>query len=262
MREQMTDFVRIDPDSGRTAVARAVAIEAPVAIEINGIGYAVMMTTPDELVDFAHGFVWSERLVDAADEILSVDHDPSGQGHRLRIQIASIRTDRLLERFRHRMSDSSCGICGIENLEQAMRPLPVVPTGHPIGDAAIFRALADLRGRQPLNATTGAVHAAARCGADGNIIDVREDVGRHNAFDKLIGAMLRAGETWSNGFALLSSRCSYELVEKAALSGCPTLVTISAPTSLAVERATVAGIRLIVLARPDSVLADAVLSPT
>ncbi|MDB5702447.1 MAG: fdhD [Sphingomonadales bacterium] len=257
MREQMTKFVRIDPDGGRAAVTRSVAVEAPVAIEINGIGYAVMMATPDELVDFAHGFVWSERLVDAADEILSVDHDPSGQGHRLRVQIAPTRTDRLLERFRHRMSDSSCGICGIENLEQAMRPLPVVPTGRLIDDAAIFRALTALRERQPLNATTGAVHAAACCGADGGIVAVREDVGRHNAFDKLIGAMLRAGETWVDGFALLSSRCSYELVEKAALSGCPTLVTISAPTSLAVERAKAAGIRLIVLARPD-----AVLSPT
>src|ERR1700712_643850 len=180
MREQMTDFVRIDPDSGRTAVTRAVAIEAPLAIEINGIGYAVMMTTPDELVDFAHGFVWSERLVDAADEIVSVDHDPSEQGHRLRIQISPVRTERLLERFRHRVSDSSCGICGIENLEQGMRPLPAVPQVPEIGERAVFRALDALRDWQPLNTATGAAHAAAHCAVDGRIIDVREDIGRHN----------------------------------------------------------------------------------
>jgi FdhD protein len=212
MREQMMNFVRIDPDGEREDVQRSVAIEAPVAIEINGIGYAVMMATPADLVDFAYGFVWSERLVDAADEILSVDNHPSEHGHRLRIQVAANRTERLLERFRHRMSDSSCGICGIENLEQAMRLLPIVPAGCVIEDAALFKALADLRDVQPLNASTGAVHAAARCAQDGRIIDVREDVGRHNAFDKLIGAMLRAGDRWDGGFALLSSRCSYELV--------------------------------------------------
>jgi FdhD protein len=255
MRERPIGFTRIDPGGGRAAVTRPVAVEAPIAIEINGIGYAVMMATPVDLTDFGYGFVWSERLVDARDEILGVDHFESGIGHRLRIILVAERTERLLERFRHRVSDSSCGICGIENLEQAMRPLPVVPKTIEVAEASIFRALKELRDWQPLNLATGAVHAAARCDADGRIIDAREDVGRHNAFDKLIGSMLQTGDAWGDGFALLSSRCSYELVEKAALSGCPTLVTISAPTTLAVERAGAAGIRLIVLARHDAFLA-------
>jgi FdhD protein len=118
----------------------------------------------------------------------------------------------------------------------------------------VFRALAALDALQPLNRLTGAVHAAAACSAEGVPMLVREDVGRHNAFDKLIGAMLRKGRAWDGGFALLTSRCSYELVEKAVLAGCPMLATISAPTSLAVERAAVAGLPLHVLARRDSVL--------
>ena len=157
--------------------------------------------------------------------------------------------------MRHRVSESSCGLCGIENLEQALRELPRTDAGEAPADAAIFAALDALPDHQPLNAATGAVHAAALCGRDGAIRLAREDVGRHNGFDKLIGAMLRGGLGWDGGFALLSSRCSYELVEKAALSGCPTLVTVSAPTGLAIDRAREAGLRLIVLARPDAMLA-------
>jgi FdhD protein len=256
MRERDMDFTRINPEGARVVVTRAVAVESPIAVEINGIGYAVMMASPADLTDFAHGFVCSERLVDAPDEILAVDHLETEHGHRLCVQLVAHRTDRLLERFRHRMSDSSCGMCGIENLEQAMRPLPIVSRALPVNEDALFRALGALRARQTLNATTGAAHAAAHCDADGRIIEVREDVGRHNAFDKLIGSMVQAGSRWGDGFALLSSRCSYELVEKAALSDCPTLVTISAPTTLAVERARAAGVRLIVLARPDAVLSS------
>ncbi|MGH6612630.1 formate dehydrogenase accessory sulfurtransferase FdhD [Sphingomonas sp.] len=247
-------FARIASAGGRDDVARAVAVEAPVSVEFNGIGYAVMMASPAELEDFATGFALSERLVEHADEILAIDHHASPAGHILRITLADSRTETLLGRVRHRVSDSSCGLCGIENLEQALRPLPVVTTTSTADDAAIFAALASLRDLQPLNRETGAVHAAAQCRADGTIMAVREDVGRHNAFDKLIGAMARDGRDWDGGFALLSSRCSYELVEKAALAGCPMLVTISAPTTLAVERARAAGVRLVVLARPDAVL--------
>ncbi|WP_293880720.1 formate dehydrogenase accessory sulfurtransferase FdhD [Sphingomonas sp.] len=254
MRNRDVNFIRIARDGERTPIMRAVAVEAPIAIEINGIGYAVMMATPDDLIDFAHGFVWSERLVEEAGEILTVEPVTTAIGHRLRIELIPERSERLFERFRHRVSDSSCGMCGIENLEQAIRPLPRVTEQETVADRALFRALGHLRERQPLNLATGAAHAAALCNREGLILVVREDVGRHNAFDKLIGAMLRGGLTWGNGFALLSSRCSYELVEKAALSDCPTLVTISAPTSLAVERARATGIRLIVLARSDSVL--------
>jgi len=247
-------FDRISPGGVRSAVDRAVAIERPIAIEFNGIGYAVMMATPTDLEDFATGFALSERLVDAARDVIAVDRHETPKGEVLRVTLAAQFGERVFERARHRVSESSCGLCGIENLDQALRTLPNVEAGETPDDAAIFRALEALRDHQPLNRLTGAVHAAARCRADGSIVQVREDVGRHNAFDKLIGAMRREGAGWDGGFALLSSRCSFELVEKAALAGCPTLVTVSAPTDLAIERAKGCGMRLIVLARSDAVL--------
>ena len=213
-----------------------------------------MMATPADLADFAYGFCLSERLIDTAGEVIDVDTHPAEHGMILRVTLVPERQERVLERVRHRVSESSCGLCGIENLEQALRPLGQVTSTAQADDAAIFRALADLRAHQPLNAATGAVHAAAACAADGRIRLAREDVGRHNAFDKLIGAMLGAGQGWDGGFALLSARCSYELVEKAVLCGCPMLVTVSAPTSLALERAAAAGLRLVTLARADAAL--------
>ncbi|RJF90560.1 formate dehydrogenase accessory sulfurtransferase FdhD [Sphingomonas cavernae] len=238
---------------GASDVSRGVAIEAPVAIEFNGLGYAVMMATPAYLEDFAYGFALSERLIEGAVDILDVDMHDTGSGTILRVQLVEARAGLVVERVRHRVSESSCGLCGIENLEQALRPLPKV-AGRTPDPQAVFAALGALGEHQPLSHATGAVHGAALCGADGTIRLVREDVGRHNAFDKLNGAMLRAGLGWDGGFALLTARCSYELVEKAALAGCPALVTISAPTSLALERAEAAGLVLLTLARPDSYL--------
>lgn len=237
-----------------TAIARAVAVERPVAIEFNGIGYAVMMATPGDLDDFATGFAFAERLVTRADQVIEIDRHTRDDGDLLRVTLAADCAERVVERARHRVSESSCGLCGIENLAQAIRPLPPVKATPRATDGAVFAALATLRAHQPLNRATGAVHAAARVAADGRLVAVREDVGRHNAFDKLIGAMLRAGADWDGGFALLSSRCSYELVEKAALAQCPQLVTISAPTSLAIARARDCGLKLTVLARPDAML--------
>lgn len=247
-------FARLTPDGGSAAIARAIAVEMPVAIEINGLGYAVMMATPADLDDFARGFCRSERLIEAPAEIVAIEAHEAENGAILRVTLVPERIDRVLERVRHRVSESSCGLCGIENLEQALRPLPPVTAQTAADDAAPFRAIEALREHQPLNVATGAVHAAALCGADGTIRLVREDVGRHNAFDKLIGAMLGDGVDWDGGFALLSARCSYELVEKAVLAGCPMLVTISAPTSLALDRAAEAGLRLVTLARADAAL--------
>jgi len=231
-----------------------VPVERPVAISFLGIGYAVMMATPNDLEDFAFGFARAERLIDAAADVTGVAIREEEGGVLLGIELAPARHERVLTRVRHRVGESSCGLCGIENLEQALRPLPAVPTPVRIGPQAIFRALQEIRAHQPLNAETGAVHAAALCDADGAVLAAREDVGRHNAFDKLVGHCLREGRDMSAGFALLTARCSYELVEKAALAGIPMLVTISAPTSLAVERAKEAGLTLIALARTDSVL--------
>lgn len=241
---------------GARKIERAVAIEQPCAVELNGLGYAVMMLTPADLIDFAYGFCLSERLIDCADDVEAVREIDQPDGTLLRITTRPALRERVAERVRHRVSDSSCGLCGIENLEQALRPLPkLAPRLRPLAPESIFAALAAMRDRQPLNQATGAVHGAAACAEDGTILLTREDVGRHNAFDKLIGAMLRGGLAWGEGFALLSSRCSYELVEKAVLAGCPTLVTVSAATSLALDRAREAGLELVSLARADSVLA-------
>jgi FdhD protein len=227
----------------------------PIAIEIDGIGYAVMMATPADLGDFALGFCLSERLIDRPDQVLAVEPHEAQRGVLLRLSLVNEVCHRAMERVRHRISESSCGLCGIENLEQALRPLPKVAVpASPVSETAIFEALAGLRAQQPLGRETGAVHAAAFCDEAGTIRLIREDVGRHNAFDKLVGAMARAGATWRGGFALTTARLSYELVEKAALAGCHTLVAISAPTSLAVERAAEAGLRVIALARPDAIL--------
>ena len=247
-------FLRMANDGTSARIARDVPLERPVAIEFNGIGYAVMMATPCDLEDFAVGFALSERIAASADDIVAVDCHRTAQGEIVRVTLTAERSPGLFERVRHRTSDSACGLCGVENLEQALRPLPPVQDQPPVTEAAIFRALAALRDHQPLNRSTGAVHAAARCSSAGEIVDVREDVGRHNAFDKLIGAMRRQGADWDGGFALLSSRCSYELVEKAALAGCAMLVTISAATDLAISRARQCGLTLVVLARADAIL--------
>jgi len=248
-------FHRITPDGDIRSVERPLAVEMPIAIEIDGIGYAVMMATPDALDDFATGFSLSERLIDRAGQLLAVEPHEAERGVLLRLALAPEVGGRVMERVRHRISESSCGLCGIENLEQALRPLPrIAPPAEPIDGPAMFAALDRLRDRQKLGRETGAVHAAAFCDPYGAIRLIREDVGRHNAFDKLVGAMARAGEDWRQGFALTTARLSYELVEKAALAGCHTLVAISAPTSLAIERAAEAGIRVVALARPDAML--------
>ena len=240
--------------NGREGATRIFAVEMPIAIEYNGIGYAVMMATPSDLDDFAVGFSLSEHLVATAGDILSIDAIEQEHGWVLRVQIADDRMDRVVARARQRLSESSCGLCGLESLEQVMRPLPRITAKPDASPAALFAAVDALRDHQPINAATGAVHGAAFCTNDGNIQVVREDVGRHNALDKLIGMMARQRTDPATGFFLLTSRCSYELVEKTITAGCPLLVTISAPTTLAVDRARHHGLTLVALARSDSML--------
>ncbi len=235
---------------------RALAIEAPVAIEINGLGYAVMMATPADFADYALGFCLSEQLISAPNQILSVEASevPAG-GWMLRIQLIATDAAPLMERARLRLSEGSCGLCGIESLEQVLRPLPPITARLDVADAAIFAAVAALPTLQPLTRATHAAHAAAFCGCDGTIRLVREDVGRHNALDKLLGAMAHAGLSAGEGFILLTARCSFELVQKAILAGCPLLVTISAASTLAADQAAAHGLKLVSLARGDSFLA-------
>lgn len=243
------------PAAGQPApVSRALADEVPIAIECNGLAYAVLMATPAAVEELAVGFALGERLIDGIDDVRGIDVSDSGAGILARLTLARRVADRITQRVRHRASDSSCGLCGVETLAQTLRPLPTTERWDG-EDSAVFAAFHALRDRQTLNGQTGAVHAAAACSAQGNIRWVYEDVGRHNAFDKLIGAMLRSGKSWDGGFALLSSRCSFELVEKAVLAKCPMLATISAPTRLAVERAAGAGLALRTLVRADSMLA-------
>lgn len=247
-------LTQMGADSTRSIIQRPIAVEAPVAIEVNGLGYAVLMATPADLEDLAYGFLRSERLIDRPEDVLEISIHFAENGQVLRAWLREDLLERVTDRVRHRVSESSCGLCGIENLQQALRPLPRITSHSEANDAAIFAALKALDGLQPLNERTGSVHAAALCNLYGSVTLVREDVGRHNAFDKLLGAMQRGGMDWDSGFALLSSRCSYELVEKAALANCPMLVALSAPTSLALERAQQCGLRLAVLARSDSYL--------
>lgn len=239
---------------GDNDLVRSIAIEAPIAIEVGGIGYAVMMATPSDLEDYGIGFALGEALVEKPSEIEGIDVHRADGGFVLRIWLSAGHRNLALERARTRVSESSCGLCGIENIENVLRPLPKVTARIATDRNAIARALEALSDHQPLGKATGAVHAAAFCAADGNISLVREDVGRHNALDKLIGALARSGQSAASGFILLSARCSYELVEKTVRAGCPMLVTISAPTSLAAERAGNAGLTLVALGRRDSAL--------
>ncbi len=250
----LADPIEVTPQGTRRAITRAWVPEAPVALEFNGLSYAVMMASPQDLEDFALGFALTEGLAASPNDCTDIAVAEVEQGWIVRAQLSGLGIDKLTERVRTRVAESSCGLCGIENLAEVARALPRVPPHEPIEPAALFRALAALRDHQPLTRATGAAHAAAWADPDGVIGCVREDVGRHNALDKLIGAMARAGHALSPGFVLSTARCSYEIVEKAVRAGASTLVCVSLPTSLAVDRARAAGLSLWALARDDSVL--------
>ncbi|MGR6328255.1 formate dehydrogenase accessory sulfurtransferase FdhD [Sphingomonas sp. XXL09] len=245
------ELVRIVHADGRTSDdLRGIAVEAPVAIEVDGLGYAVMMMTPRDLAAFATGFMLTERLADRPDEIVAVEPFEAADGWILRIVLASSCAGRIHDRVRHRSSDTSCGLCGIAGLEQLRRPVAARPPRPTVTAAAIFAVGAALRAHQPINAATGAVHAAAACDADGRIVAAFEDVGRHNALDKLIGA--RAGH--SDAFLFVTSRLSFEMVDKALVAATPLLAGISAPTAMAVDHARAHGLTLVGLARADSLI--------
>ncbi|WP_241233598.1 formate dehydrogenase accessory sulfurtransferase FdhD [Altericroceibacterium xinjiangense] len=228
--------------------------EAPIALEFNGLSYAVMMASPQDLEDFARGFALTEGLAKTPGDVTEIAVAEVDKGWIVRATLSGLGIGQLTERVRARVAESSCGLCGIENLEAVAKPLPRVAAHRPLDPQAIFAALGSLRDHQPLTRRTGAAHAAAFCGESGAILHVREDVGRHNALDKLIGALAAAGQDAQGGFILSTARCSYEIVEKAVRAGATRLVTVSLPTSLAVERATAAGLGLWSLARDDSVL--------
>jgi FdhD protein len=239
---------------GVEPITRALAVEAPVAIEINGLGYAVMMMTPAALIEFATGFMLTERLADAPDDVLDIDPFETAQGWIVRITLAEHCAGRIHDRVRHRSSDTGCGLCGIAGLEQVIRPVAARSPLPQVARPALFAALAAIRGRQPLNRATGAVHAAALCSGEGTIVAAFEDVGRHNALDKLIGAIALRRHDIAAGFLLVTSRISFEMVDKALVAGAPLLVGISAPTTMALDHAERHDLTLVALARPDAML--------
>ena len=253
MTSQALPLRRVRPDGTDTG-ERQIAVEAPVAVEVDGIGYAVMMMTPADLREFAVGFMLTERLADGAGDVVDVDAFEGEAGWHLRVTLAPRLAARIGDRVRHRTGDTSCGLCGIAGLEQLRRPVPHTSPAPEADAHALFRALAGLRDFQPLNAATGAVHAAAACAADGRILAAFEDVGRHNALDKLVGALALA-DAPSPDLVLVTSRISFEMVDKALISGTALLAGVSAPTTLAVEHARANKLTLVALARPDAMLA-------
>lgn len=228
------------------------AEEVPVAMVYNGISHAVMLATPHDLQDFAVGFSLAERIVRSAHDIRDIETTITDHGVALAIDIAPGAMARLKDTRRARTGKTGCGLCGIDSLAWFAREATVqdprdggVHSAVPALDAqALQRAMAALAGRQPLHHATGAAHAAGWAGRDGVLRLVREDVGRHNALDKLVGALARGGLPAADGFAVVTSRASFEMVQKAARAGIPVLAAISAPTAMAVRLADQAGVTL------------------
>jgi FdhD protein len=229
-----------------------IAEEVPVALVYNGQPHVVMMATPADLDDFALGFSLSEAVIGHAGELEPVERLDLLEGIELRLRIPQERAALLDSRRRNLVGRSGCGLCGAQVLEDALRRPAGVGRGPGVDAAVLERALTQLQERQPLNAATGATHAAAWARADGDIALLREDVGRHNALDKLIGAMARSGTGVRSGFLVVTSRASYEMVQKAATFGIGLLAAISAPTTLAIHLAAETGLELIGFARGDS----------
>jgi FdhD protein len=235
------------PSVGR----RSIPEETAVALTYNGGTYAVMMTTPRDLEDFAVGFSLSEGIISSSADIDSLDIVPLDEGVELRMWLTEPKADRLRERRRHIAGPTGCGLCGIESIAEAIRPAAVIGSGGQFSPEQIMVAMQSLPSHQKLNIETRAVHAAAFWSTTGGIVALREDVGRHNALDKLSGALARASVVAGEGIILLSSRISVELVQKSAAIGAPVMVSVSAPTALAVRMADAAGITLAAIARAD-----------
>jgi FdhD protein len=238
---------------GTSDGTRSIPEEVAVAFTFGRATFAVMMATPDDLEDFATGFSLTEGIVRSRSEISSMEVVPHEHGAEVRMTLNENRDAQLLSRRRRLAGAAGCGLCGIESLEAAVRPPRCVTADLRVDAPAIFAALRALRERQRLNEATHAVHAGGFWSvARKALLFVREDVGRHNALDKLAGALARSGADPATGFIVLSSRLSIELVQKAAMIGCPMLVAVSAPTSFALQAADAAGMTLVAVARDDS----------
>ena len=231
----------------------SIPVETPVEIVFGDVPFAVMMLTPADLDAFGLGFCLTEGIIASRADIRRMSVSQEVAGLRLSIELAPDRMSQHLTRRRAISGRTGCGVCGVEDLGSLACALPDVRTAPAVAMPALGRALAAMEERQTLNARTHAVHAAAWSSPAGEVSHLFEDVGRHNALDKLIGGLLGDGVDPASGFILITSRCSFEMVDKAAAFGAGLLVAVSAPTSLALERAERLGMRLVAIARHDGV---------
>lgn len=238
-------------DGSVQAGERAIPEETPVALVHNGSTYAVMMATPADLEDFGVGFSLTEGVIGKPEDVLSLETLEFDDGVEIRMWLDEERAGQMVARRRQIAGPTGCGLCGVESLELAVRPARQVGEGRSFTSTEISRAIAALRPTQVLNHETRAVHGAAFWEPQAGLVAVREDVGRHNALDKLVGHLARTKRDATGGIVLLTSRVSIEMVQKTAIAGAPVLVAVSAPTALAVRTAEAAGITLIAVARDD-----------
>jgi FdhD protein len=228
-----------------------IAEEVPVSLIYNGTPHVVMLATPTNLEEFALGFSITEGIIKNPQELLSTRIYNRSNGIEIYLQIPEERFECLADKGRNLAGRTGCGLCGASTLQQAIRQPNMVNGDLTLSASELFSALADIKQRQTLNQLTGSVHAAAWVVPGQGVLDIREDVGRHNALDKLIGLLLRSGKNLAAGFVIVTSRASYELVQKAACVGITMLAAISAPTGLAIRLAEEAGLTLIGFARDD-----------
>lgn len=256
MRAVPSPVVSIDRltwrDNAATPGARTIPEETPIALTYGRTTHAVMMATPADLTDFALGFSLSEGIVERPAEIEALDIVVVDDGIELRMDLVQKRQTGLARRQRRITGPGGCGLCGMDSLAEALRPLPAVVSDVAFTAMEIQAARASMPEAQRLNALTRAVHAAAFWTPGQGLVALREDVGRHNALDKLLGAMASSGHRAAEGIVLLSSRVSVEMVQKAAVLGAAVIVAVSAPTALAVRVAEAAGVTLIGIARTDA----------
>jgi FdhD protein len=228
-----------------------VAEESPIAFRYNGFAHAVMMATPDDLEDFAIGFSLSEGAIEVCSNVREISISRCDDGMTIDLSLDAVSLHRYLasRRVRQLRGHTSCGLCGVEDLDDVCRPAAHVRPAMPMSPDLILSALTAIRQWQPLSRCTRGAHASAWIGPEGNLRTVREDVGRHNSLDKLIGAVLRSGGDAANGFCLITSRCSFEMVQKAVAAGFAILVSAGAPTARAIRLAMAAGLTLYSLSR-------------
>jgi FdhD protein len=236
-------------DGQMTTASDQVAEEVPVSLVYNGMPHVVMMASPADLEDFALGFSLSEGILQRREELYVTEVSAVSEGVEVRMDIDLQRFLPIEEQRRNLAGRTGCGLCGAETIEQAVRHPKRVGAGLVLTSSALQAAHSRLGERQALNSITGAVHAAAWATPDGELVAVREDVGRHNALDKMIGALAREGRSFEQGFTLITSRASFEMAQKAATVGITLLAAISAPTGLAIRLAEETGLTLIGFAR-------------